>query len=111
MKIYANSSDLTHQQDRLHQLYELANDMVDLLDENHISEVELWDYKFYGPIPRIGIINIKVCGDWKHDLLRAQYLIKENFSVIRVDTASLEDTGEDWGPELQTYYVYTDIPE
>lgn len=93
-------------QDRMHRLWELGNDMVALLDRENISQAELMNCNIYEPIPSVGVIDIYVCGDWKHDLLRAQYLIKENFKIIKSEVASLEDTGSDWGPEQQTYYVY-----
>ena len=102
MKIYAHSQD----QDKLHKLYEIANEMVELLDKNNICHTELYDYKFYEPLPRIGVVDIYIDGDWKHDHLRADYLIKNNFSLIKHESYAVEDTGSDWGPEVHTYYVY-----
>lgn len=83
-----------------------AEDMVALLDKEHISHTELWDYKQYAEIPEIAVIDIYIDGDWKHDHLRADYLIKENFQIVKSYSEELEDTGGDWGPEVHHYYVY-----
>ena len=105
MKILANGNS---ESDKLQKLYDIADEMVDLLEKDRISQVELWDCSIYPPIPEIGIIKIRVEGDWKHDLLRSKYLITQNFNIIKSETESLEDTGSDWGPELQSYYIYLD---
>ena len=83
-----------------------ADDMVALLDREGISHAELWDYKQYPEIPEIAVIDIYIDGDWKHDHLRADYLIKENFQVVKCYSEATEDTGSDWGPEVHHYYVY-----
>ena len=103
MKIYANYNQ---DSDKIQKLYDIQDDMVSLLEENHISDVEPYGVKIYKEIPEIGIIDIYVCGDWKHDLLRSEYLIKENFNILKYESEELEDTGSDWGPELYHYYVY-----
>lgn len=98
MKIYA-SNDMS-------KIYDLAEKVVELLDDNSISQVELYDYKRYDPIPRIAVISVYINGDWKHDHLRADWLVKENFNVIKNESYMTEDTGSDWGPEVHTYYIY-----
>lgn len=100
MRIYANEDA----QNRLHQLWELANDMVDLLNDNGISSADLVNYEFYNNLP-VGMVSIEIDGDWKHDHLYADELMEENFSVFKVDKAITEDTGSDWYPAIHTYYV------
>ena len=104
MKILANSQ----KNDRLKQLYDIADDMIVLLQDNSISGVELYNCSFYVPIPEIGIVEILIDGDWKHDHHRADYLIKENFNILKYESYALEDTGSDWGPEVHSYYIYLD---
>lgn len=99
MKILCNSN-----QSDLSQIRDLAYAIEKLLHDNNICGVELYDYKQYNDLP-VAVIGIEIDGDWKHDHLRADYLVKENFTVFKVDTVSLEDTGGDWGPELHNYYV------
>lgn len=102
MKILATIQN----QDKIKKLYELQDEMVSFLRENHISDVEPEGVKVYEDIPEIGIIDIYVCGDWKHDLLRAKYLITQKFNIVKYESEELENTGEDWGPEVHHYYVY-----
>lgn len=102
MKILCSDS----QNDRK-RIYDLAMEIVNLLERENISGVELWDYKPYGDDMPVAEISIEIDGDWKHDHLRADYLVKENFVVFKIETRELEDTGSDWGPELHTYYVST----
>lgn len=106
MKQYIRSSE---EQDKLHKVWELADELVNYLGENGISQVELYNYKIYQPIDRIAVIDVYINGDWKHDHLRADFLVKEKYQPVRSDRTSLEDTGSDWGPELHTYYIY--MPE
>lgn len=108
MKFYIKASS-EQNQDKIKKLYEIQNEMVSFLRENDISDVEPEGVKVYEDIPDIGIIDIYVCGDWKHDLLRARYLITQKYHIIKYESEALEDTGSDWGPELQHYYIY--IPE
>lgn len=89
-------------------IIDLANDVVKTLDDARISRVELYDYKQYEPIPQIAVISVYIDGDWKHDHLRADWLIKEKFNVIKHESYATEDTGSDWGPEVHTYYIYMD---
>lgn len=89
-------------------IIDLANDVVKTLDDANISQVELYDYKQYEPIPEIAVISVYINGDWKHDHLRADWLIKEKFNVIKHESYETEDTGCDWGPEVHTYYIYMD---
>ena len=93
-------------QDKLQKAAELGDEIVNYLHDNNISQVELYNYSIYEPIDRIAVIGIYIDGDWKHDHLRADYLVKEKYAVVRSDAVSLEDTGSDWGPELHTYYIY-----
>lgn len=102
MKILASDQS----QDKLRIVRDVGERMVDLLYKNSISQVELYNYKIYEPIDRIGVIDIYIDGDWKHDHLRADFLIKENFEIIKNTSVELEDTGSDWGPELHSYYIY-----
>ena len=86
------------------QIRDIANQMTDVLDADGISN-ELWDYEQYNTLP-VGKITIYIRGDWKHDHLRANYLLKENFDLMpRIDENVTEDTGEDWYPATHTYYV------
>ena len=94
------------EQDKLNKVLKLGDEIVNYLDKNNISHVELYNYSIYAPIDRIGVIGIYIDGDWKHDHLRADWLVKEKYHPIKVENASLEDTGGDWGPELHTYYIY-----
>lgn len=91
-------------QDTLNKIRDIANQMTKVLDDNRISN-ELWDYGLYDTLP-VGIVTIHIRGDWKHDHLRANYLLKENFDLMpRIDENVTEDTGEDWYPATHTYYV------
>lgn len=87
-------------------LRKVADDIVDLLYKEDISQVELWNYKLYEPIDRIGIVEVYINGDWKHDHWRADELVQENFKIIKSSSYATEDTGSDWGPEVHSYYVY-----
>ena len=89
-------------------IIDLADDVVKTLDDANISQVELYDYKQFEPISRIAVISVYINGDWKHDHLRADWLIKEKFNVIKHESYETEDTGCDWGPEVHTYYIYID---
>lgn len=89
-------------------IIDLADDVVKTLDDANISQVELYNYKQYEPIPEIAVISVYIDGDWKHDHLRADWLIKEKFNVIKHESYATEDTGCDWGPEVHTYYIYMD---
>lgn len=91
---------------KLQKIYEIAEEMVELLNNNSISQVELYNYKQYAEIDSIGVIDIYIDGDWKHDHLRADWLIEENFKLIKHYSEELEDTGGDWGPEVHHYYIY-----
>jgi len=93
-------------QDKIHILYDIQDEMISLLQNEGINDVEPYGVRIYEPIPEIGIIDIYVCGDWKHDLLRSEYIIKENFEILKYESEELEDTGSDWGPELYHYYTY-----
>lgn len=95
-----------NKQDKLQILYNIQDEMVSLLWDERINHVESYGVEIYEPIPEIGIIDIYVRGDWKHDLLRSEYLIKENFDILKYESEELEDTGSDWGPELYHYYIY-----
>ena len=90
----------------LNKIIDLADDVVKTLDDANISRVELYNYKQYEPIPEIAVISVYIDGDWKHDHLRADWLIKEKFNVVKYDSYATEDTGSDWGPEVHTYYIY-----
>ena len=103
MKIYATYNQ---DSDKIQKLYDIQDDMVSFLRENHISDVEPEGVRIYEDIPEIGIIDIYVCGDWKHDLLRAKYLITQKYHIMKYESEELEDTGSDWGPELHHYYIY-----
>ena len=96
----------TTNQERLQKIYEVANDMADLLNKHHISHVELYGYGQYADIESIAVIDIYINGDWKHDHWRSDCLIKDNFNVVQSYSESVEDTGSDWGPEIHHYYVY-----
>lgn len=106
--MFLNINATTGDSSRMQAIYDLAEDIVNLLDADNISHVELYNYKQYEPIPRIAVISIYIDGDWKHDHLRADYLVKENFNVIKVESYETEDTGSDWGPEVHDYYIYMD---
>lgn len=97
-RIYASN-------DPLHDLWEISNDMAELLDANQISSVEIADNRMFANSSHIGVIGIEIDGDWKHDHLRADYLIKENFPVIKTDKVITEDTEYDWYPAIHYYYV------
>ena len=103
MKRYIHASN---EQDKLRKVGDLAEEIVNYLDDNGISRVELYNYKIYQPIDRIAVIDVYIDGDWKHDHLRADWLVKEKYHPVRSDSVPLEDTGSDWGPELHTYYIY-----
>ena len=92
----------------LQRISDIAEDVVKVLDDARISQVELYGYKQYEPIPEIAVISVYIDGDWKHDHLRADWLIKEKFNVIKHESYETEDTGCDWGPEVHIYYIYMD---
>lgn len=104
--MFLNISASTGDNSDMQSIYNLADAVVRLLDDNDISGVELYNCERYEPIPNIAVISVYIDGDWKHDHLRADYLVKENFTVIRSDSYATEDTGSDWGPEVHTYYIY-----
>jgi len=101
MKKYIKSSSGS-----MDDIIQLADDVEALLNENRISHVELYNYKRYEPIPEIAVISFLIEGDWKHDHIRADWLVKDNFSVVKNESYATEDTGSDWGPEVHTYYIY-----
>lgn len=103
MKRYIKSNT-----DVMNKIMDLADQVVNKLDESNISHVELYNYKQYEPILRIAVISVYINGDWKHDHLRADWIVKENFNVVKTESYETEDTGSDWGPEVHNYYIYMD---
>ena len=92
-------------EDYMHELWNIGNDMTELLDANDISHTELWNYKMFANSSNIAVIDIYIEGDWKHDHLYANDLLEENFPILRINEAVTEDTGEDWFPAVHSCYI------
>lgn len=43
-------------------------------------------------------------GDWKHDHLRLDWLIEENFDLKRIETETTEEDGSDCYSAIHYYY-------
>lgn len=101
MKRYIKAS--TYNQDR-DKLYALAEEMAKVLNDAHIW-ADLEDYDYYEDLP-VAQITFSIRGDWKHDHLRADYLIRENFPCMpRIDKVTTESDGSDYYTGTHTYYI------
>lgn len=79
-------------------LRDLAEEMIDYLNDNDISWVDIYNINDDGPLSSI---TLEIDGDWKHDHLRANYLLNMKYGdkIKSIQDYSLEDTGSDWGKE------------
>ena len=79
-------------------LIDLAEEMINYLNKNGVSWVDLYTVNDDGPLSSI---TLEIDGDWKHDHLRANYLLKQKYGdrIKSIQDYSLEDTGSDWGKE------------
>ena len=50
-------------------------------------------------------IAIEICwGDWKHEHLRLDYLMEENFDLKRIESIATEEDGSDCYSAIHYYY-------
>ena len=75
--------------------YKVAEKVYEFLKDNDIW-VDIYDYK-----PDSGEFSLEINGDWKHDHLRAEWLIEEElkevdgFRIEKMGSYPLEDSGDD----------------
>lgn len=79
-------------------LRDLAEEMINYLNDNDVSWVDIYRINDDGPLSSI---TLEIDGDWKHDHLRANYLLNMKYGdrIKSIQDYSLEDTGNDWGKE------------
>lgn len=79
-------------------LIDLAEEMINYLNKNGVSWVDLYTVNDDGPLSSI---TLEIDGDWKHDHLRANYLLQQKYGdrIKSIQDYSLEDTGSDYGKE------------
>jgi len=75
---------------------ELVKKVQKLLDENHIYA----DVYLNGPL----CVDIS-WGDWKHEHLRCDWLIKEHFNVLLNNTTTTEENGSDCYSAIHRYLI------
>ena len=70
--------------------------VYDLMRENHLHG-DVWE--------DFGLLCIEVnWGDWKHDHLRLDWVMKENFNILMSATETTEENGSDCYSAIH-YYV------
>lgn len=75
--------------------YKIAEKVYEFLKDNDIW-VDIYDYD-----PDSGEFSLEINGDWKHEHLRAEWLIEENlkevdgFRIEKIGSYSLEDSNDD----------------
>ena len=79
-------------------LRDLAEEMINYLNDNDVSWVDIYRINDDGPLSSI---TLEIDGDWKHDHLKANYLLNMKYGnrIKSIQDYSLEDTGSDWGKE------------
>lgn len=73
----------------------VANEYLKKIDEL-IREAKLFGSAYVGDCELRPCVCIEIDGDWKHEHLRLDWLIKENFEVLFNNSTVLDDTGCDW---------------
>ena len=72
------------------ELEEICSKVQELLDKEHLYAGV---YTFYG-FEDLLIVDIE-WGDWKHDHGRADWLIEENFNLVRINCVVYDEDGSD----------------
>ena len=73
---------------------------IELLKENNLYTEAVWE-ELDGKILCVEIN----WGDWKHDHLRCDWLIKENFNVVFNSTEITEEDGSDTYSAIHRYLM------
>lgn len=81
---------------------DIADKVRELLDKEKLYAIEVYEDedKFGNPL-----VAIEIEGDWKHDHLRAKWLMKEAFGAERVSTIVTKEDGSDFYTAVHYFYI------
>lgn len=77
---------------------DILKNVEKLLNNVYVRDI----YWYFDDIP---VICVNVDGDWKHDHLRCDYILKETGKFKLLKTEVLDDTGSDWYNAIRYYFV------
>ena len=87
----------------------ICSEIEQMLLDNHIGGVEFVDYTINTVVPHFPACVVKffIDGDWKHDHLYADELVKRLYGAKATvcDEEEVEDTGSDWYSSVHVYSI------